>query len=71
MKELRHPLTNDIYGICEESGLVRVTRGNMTGLYTMRGEWHSGDIFDVCMQMCMWVGGPNPSGAVATSFRQM
>lgn len=71
MKELRHPLTLAIYGIDPDTGLVRVSHNGATGLYTMYGEWRSGDIFDVCIHMCNWVGGPNPSGPYSTNFRQM
>jgi hypothetical protein len=71
MRELRNPLTLAIYGIDEETKLVKVTDKGKVGLYTINGEWRAGDIFDVCPRMCQWVGGPNPVGAYSTSFRQM
>ena len=63
MQELRNPLTMAVYGIDEESGLVRVSHDGRVGLYSATGEWRSGDRFDVCPHMCLWVGGPNPAGA--------
>lgn len=71
MKEIRHPHTLAIYGIDAETGLVCVTDKGQRGLYTMQGEWRSGDVFDVDPQMCVWVGGPNPVRAYAGSFRQL
>jgi hypothetical protein len=71
VKELRHPLTLAVYGIDEETQLVKVTDKEKVGLFTIKGEWRSGDVFDVCPQMCLWVGGPNPVSAYGTSFRQM
>jgi hypothetical protein len=71
MKELRNPLTLAVYGLDEETGLVRVTDQGKVGLYTAKGEWHSGEFLDVCPHMCSWIGGPNPVRAYGTSFRQM
>lgn len=71
MQELRNPLTGAIYGLDPETHLVRVTDQGKSGLYTMTGEWRSGDIFDVCPEMCVWVGGPNPVDTYGTSYRQM
>jgi hypothetical protein len=71
MKELRNPLTLAVYGIDEETKLVKVTDKHRVGLYTANGEWQSGDVFDVCPHMCQWIGGPNPVGVYGTSFRQM
>jgi len=71
MKEIRHPHTLATYGIDPDTELVRVTDKGKTGLYTMTGEWRSGDVFDVDPQMCLWVGGPNPANRYAGSFRQL
>jgi hypothetical protein len=71
MRELRNPLTLAVYGVDEDTGLVRVTDKDKSGLYTMHGEWRSGDVFDVCPHMCGWVGGPNPTEQYSNSFRQM
>ena len=71
MKELRNPLTLAVYGLDEATNLVRVTDRGKVGLYTASGEWRSGDIFDVCPQMCLWIGGPNPVGAYSSSYREM
>lgn len=73
MQELVNPLTRAIYGVDPDTGLVRVTDKNQVGLFTAKGEWKSGDVFDVCPHMCMWVGGPNPErgSAYTTSFRQI
>jgi len=59
-QELKHPLTQDVYGIEPESGLVRVTqKGNgRSGLYDWQGRWQSGEEFDVDPCLCNWVGGP-------------
>jgi hypothetical protein len=71
VQELRNPRTLAIYGIDPETGLVKVVDKEKIGLYTVRGEWRSGDIFDVSPLMCLWVGGPNPVGKYGSSFRQL
>lgn len=71
MQELRDPRTLAIYGLDPETGLVRVVDKDRSGLYTVSGQWHSGDVFDVSPLMCIWVGGPNPVPKYGTSFRQM
>lgn len=57
MRELKHPITHAIYGIDTETKLVRIRYRGMTGLYSDKGVWVSGDIFDVDPEMCVWVGG--------------
>ena len=71
MLELRHPVTLAVYGVDSETGLVKVSDKGKMGLFTIRGEWRAGDVFDVSPHMCLWVGGPNPIGTYGTSFRQL
>ncbi len=60
MQELHNPLNMALYGIDAATGLVQVRHEGRLGLYSATGEWRSGDKFDVCPHMCLWVGGPNP-----------
>jgi hypothetical protein len=71
MLELRHPLSLATYGVDPETGLVKVTDKGKIGLFTMKGEWRSGDVFDVDPEMCVWVGGPNPVSSYGTSFKSL
>ena len=71
-KELRHPLTRDVYGIDSETGLVRVTQADgRTGLYGWSGEWRSGEEFDVDPCFCVWVGGPRAEEKYDKPFKSV
>jgi len=55
---LRAPLDGYIYEAVGD-GTVRVTTPKgQTGLYTRKAQWLEGDIGDVSLHMCDWVGGP-------------
>jgi len=71
MQELRHPQTLAIYGIDPATGLIKVTDKEKVGLFSVNGEWRSGDIFDISAQMCLWVGGANPVTSYGSSYRQL
>ena len=58
MQELRHPLTEGLYGLDPETGLVRVEEHGRVGLFDFHGEWRSGDKFHPDPEMCNWIGGP-------------
>jgi len=71
-KELRHPLTRDLYGVDTATGLVRVTQvQGRSGLYTSSGEWRSGDEFDVDPCLCVWVGGPRADANYDKPFKSV
>ena len=69
MRELRHPLTKDVYGLDPETGLVRVTQDGLTALFDDHGVWQSGDKFAADPEFCNWVGGPAAHLGYATKFQ--
>jgi hypothetical protein len=71
MQELRHPLTEGLYGLDPETGLVRVEEHGHVGWFDFRGEWRSGDKFHPDPEMCNWVGGPGADGAYDRPFKSI
>ena len=57
MLGMRHPFTKALYEQ-DGNGNVRVTHNGRVGLFTPRGEWLDGDVFEADPQLCGWVGGP-------------
>ncbi|MGC8512012.1 MAG: hypothetical protein ACP5P1_03100 [Acidimicrobiales bacterium] len=69
VRKLRHPLSGAIY---EEGdgGTVRVTKGDLSGLFSRNGQWLSGDLRSADPEMCRWVtSGANPSPRLRSSRR--
>ena len=59
---VRHPQTGYVYEAADD-GLVRVTTPKgKTGLYTKKGAHVEGDVGDVSLHICDWVGGPQLPG---------
>jgi len=52
-----HPFTRALYEQ-DGHGNVRVTLGDTSGLFTQRGVWIEGELFEADPQLCGWVGGP-------------
>lgn len=69
MRELRHALTNGVYGIDPESGLVKVEELGKVGWFDYRGQWQTGDRFQADPELCNWVGGPGSAGGYEKSFK--
>ena len=57
MGRRRHPLSGAIYELSAD-GLVEVTLGGKTGLFTPRGDHVSGDVHHADPQLCGWLAGP-------------
>jgi hypothetical protein len=68
-RELRHPLTGDLYGVDPASGLVRVCSGDKVGIFDYQGKWRDGERFQVDPEMCNWIGGPNANGAYGKPYK--
>jgi hypothetical protein len=71
MRELRHPVSQALYGLDPENGLVKVQDGPRTGWFDWRGQWAVGDRFQIDPQMCNWVGGPGAEGDYDQSFKSI
>jgi hypothetical protein len=55
---MRHPITGALYEMCAEG--VRVTTAKRVGVFDSDGRWLMGDRFDVCPNLCGWIGrGPS------------
>ena len=52
-----HPFSRALYEQ-DGNGNVRVTLGDQTGLFTTKGVWIEGELFEADPQLCGWVGGP-------------
>jgi hypothetical protein len=61
MRVRKHPLSGARYEVSDD-GLVRVDDHGVTGCFTSRGEWVSGELHHVDPQLCGWLAGPQPHG---------
>lgn len=51
-----------------EDGTIRISRGDLAGIFTSEGVYLSGDIRESDPQVCNWVGNvPDPATQMATS----
>jgi hypothetical protein len=57
MLGLVHPFSRALYEQ-DGNGNVRVSVGAKSGVFTIRGVWIEGEIFEADPQLCGWVGGP-------------
>jgi len=57
MRTRRHPLSGAIYDV-REDGLVDVSDGGLTGVFTNEGVWVEGKLRRVDPQLCGWLAGP-------------
>ncbi len=57
MLGLIHPFSKALYEQ-DGKGNVRVTHQGRTGVFTSKGVWLEGDLFEADPQFCGWVGGP-------------
>lgn len=53
---IRHPFTGALYE--QHDGKIKVTSGDDEGIFSIEGEWVSGDLRECDPQLCGWVGGP-------------
>ena len=71
MNGIVHPFTKALYER-DESGHIRVTAGDRSGIFGVDGRWISGELRECDPQLCGWVGGPqivNHRVAVAPTGR--
>jgi len=57
MLGLVHPFSRALYEQTGD-GNVRVTSGDRSGVFTVRGVWIEGELYEADPQFCGWVGGP-------------
>jgi NAD(P)-dependent dehydrogenase (short-subunit alcohol dehydrogenase family) len=67
--KLRHPVSGAIYET-RQDGLVRVSEGARTGLFTPEGEHVRGEIRDADPHFVAWVGGPTLASRTAPPPRR-
>jgi hypothetical protein len=53
----QHPFGKALYEK-DDNGLVRVTNGDLVGVFRADGSWVEGDLYMVDPQMCNWIAGP-------------
>lgn len=69
MRQLRHPLSGAIYEEAD-SGTVKVTKGDLSGVFARNGQWLGGELRTADPEMCRWVAsGANPSPRLRSSRR--
>jgi hypothetical protein len=71
MREIKHALTDGIYGIDPETGLVLVKERGLTGWFDYQGQWKAGDHFYADPEMCNWIGGPGADGGYDKPFKNI
>jgi hypothetical protein len=54
---IRHPFSQALYER-DGAGGVRVIDGDKAGVFTSRGVWLGGDVFEADPHLCGWVAGP-------------
>ena len=54
---LIHPFTKALY-LKTAEGNIRVTNGDLEGLFRLDGSWIEGELRESDPQLCGWVGGP-------------
>ena len=54
---LIHPFTKALY-LKTTEGNIRVTNGDLEGLFRIDGSWIEGELRECDPQLCGWVGGP-------------
>ncbi|MGH9271703.1 MAG: hypothetical protein ACRDZ2_10570 [Ilumatobacteraceae bacterium] len=57
MRGIVHPFTKALYEQDGE-GIIRVTDGERSGVFTIGGRWVRGELQECDPQLCGWVGGP-------------
>ena len=57
MRGIVHPFTGALHEQ-DGDGNIRVTLDGAEGIFTIRGEWISGELRECDPQLCGWVGGP-------------
>ena len=54
---LIHPFTKALY-LKTAEGNIRVTNGDLEGLFRIDGSWIEGELRECDPPLCGWVGGP-------------
>lgn len=62
MRTRKHPLSGAIYDV-RPDGLLDITQGDRSGVFTYLGERVSGNLYSVDIHYCGWLAGPQlPAG---------
>lgn len=73
MRGMRHPLSGAVYEIDGDGDgeeRVRVTLGEVVGIFDADGRWLEGARMSVCPNLCSWIGrGPRAPLDLSTNRR--
>lgn len=58
MRGIVHPFSKALYEP-HDDGNIRVTHGDLAGVFGPDGRWISGELRECDPQLCGWVGGPH------------
>ncbi|MEM7099656.1 MAG: hypothetical protein AAF541_15425 [Pseudomonadota bacterium] len=56
MPSIAHPFDPESIYRKDDQGNIRITRGNLEGIFTQQGVHISGEIREADPQLCVWVG---------------
>ena len=68
MNGIVHPFSGALYEQ-DGAGNIRVTAGDRSGIFTIRGRWLEGELRECDPQLCGWVGGPQVGGSSRVAER--
>ena len=68
MNGIVHPFSGALYEQ-DGNGNIRVTDGDRSGTFTVRGRWLDGELRECDPQLCGWVGGPRVGGSSRVAER--
>lgn len=57
MRTIRHPLSGATYDLTT-NGTIVVDKGGVSGEFTSKGVWISGELKQADPHLCLWIGGP-------------
>lgn len=65
MASITHPFDPDTLYQVNDDGNIRLSNGNLVGIFTAEGVYLSGDIRQADPQLCVWVANnPDPATVV-------
>ena len=56
MRGIKHPMTDEIYEVSDDSQNVIVTGKSGSGIFTFVGQWISGELKAADSHLCGWLG---------------
>ena len=56
MRGIKHPMTDEIYEVSDDGLHVVVTSDVGSGVFTLGGQWNSGELKAADAHLCGWLG---------------